>query len=175
MTDDRRAAGVPLPRRTDHLGRRPGRTPAQRCLAGRAAEPAVHFADPSAAPAEVEITALERRSGVLVVEVSGEIDLRTADRLRNRLLELGRDLMAAGGGRLVVDFGEVAFCDATGLGSLVAVANELRARGGRLHLARVRPAQHRLLLVTGLERLIPVHETVAEAAGDRLPSSVAER
>jgi anti-sigma B factor antagonist len=174
MTDDRRAAGVPLPRRTDHLGRRPGRTPAQRCLAGRA-EPAVHFADPSAAPAEVEITALERRSGVLVVEVSGEIDLRTADRLRNRLLELGRDLMAAGGGSLVVDFDGVAFCDATGLGSLVAVANELRARGGRLRLARVRPAQQRLLLVTGLERLIPVHETVAEAAGDRRPSSVAER
>ncbi|OLT33056.1 hypothetical protein BJF79_35340 [Actinomadura sp. CNU-125] len=94
-----------------------------------------------------------------VVAVTGEIDLHTADTLRARLVALH----ATGLRHLVVDFGGVAFCDATGLGSLVAAHNEISADGGRISLARVRPAQRRLLRITGLHRLFPLHNDPDEA------------
>jgi anti-anti-sigma factor len=95
----------------------------------------------------------------VVTEVAGEIDLRTGRGLRKRLLELAD----AGFGRIVIDFGEVRFCDASGLGVLVAVQNRLRPQGGHLVLARVRPAQRRLLRVAGLHGLFPLHDSVAAA------------
>jgi anti-anti-sigma factor len=95
----------------------------------------------------------------VVTEVAGEIDLRTGRGLRKRLFELAD----AGFGRIVIDFAEVRFCDASGLGVLVAVQNRLRRQGGQLLLARVRPAQRRLLRVAGLNGLFPLHDSVAAA------------
>ncbi|TDC70509.1 anti-sigma factor antagonist [Actinomadura sp. GC306] len=94
-----------------------------------------------------------------VVLVTGEIDLRTADLLRARLVELH----AAGPRRLVADFSAVPFCDAAGLGALVAAHNQIAATGGEIVLAGVRPAQLRLLRVTGLQRLFAVHPDVRGA------------
>ncbi|WP_241661462.1 STAS domain-containing protein [Thermomonospora catenispora] len=108
--------------------------------------------------------------GTPVAHVAGEIDLRTAQLLRTRLIEIGRELTAAGAARLVVDFADVAFCDASGLGALVGAHNDLRTRGGELALARVRPAQRRLFQVTGLDRLFGLYDTVAEAVGPRRTS-----
>ncbi|MBA9005135.1 MULTISPECIES: STAS domain-containing protein [Thermomonospora] len=121
-------------------------------------------------PPDLTVTVTGPPGGTPVVHVAGEIDLHTAQLLRTRLIEIGRDLPAAGPARLVVDFADVAFCDATGLGALVGVHNDLRARGGELALARVRPAQRRLFQVTGLDRLFGLYATVAEAAGPRRTS-----
>lgn len=154
MTDDRKAARVPRSRFTTY----------QRCRIVPARVPgASHPAEPEP---ELEIEVLDRRGGSLTAAVSGEIDLGTAQALRDRLAELAGDARL-----LVLDFAGVRFCDATGLGSLVAVRNDLAGRGGRLRLAAVRPAQRRLLLITGLDRLIPLYGTVAEAgAGGRTSS-----
>lgn len=108
-----------------------------------------------------DVSVTGSRDGAIVAELTGEIDLRTADLLRARLLELGD----AGHERLVVDFGGVRFCDAIGLGTLVAVRNHLHAQGGEIRLARVRPAQRRLFQITGLDRLFPLHDSVASATG----------
>ncbi|GLZ10921.1 anti-sigma factor antagonist [Actinomadura sp. NBRC 104425] len=94
-----------------------------------------------------------------VVTVEGEIDLGTAATLRGELLALH----AAGRRGLVVDFAGVRFCDASGLGALVAAHNRVTAGGGRIRLARVRPQQARLLRITGLDRLFPTHDDLAEA------------
>lgn len=149
MLDDRKAAGVPRSRITYH-----------RC---RTAPLRAHLP----VSAELEIEVVDRQAGFLVVAVSGEIDLSTADALRDRLAELGRD-----GADLVVDFAGVRFCDATGLGSLVAARNRLSPGGARIRLAGVRPAQRRLFGVTGLDQLIPLYGTVAEAAAGGRASSL---
>jgi anti-anti-sigma factor len=93
----------------------------------------------------------------VVAEVAGEIDLRTGPILRKRLFEL----TDAGFSSIIIDFDGVRFCDAAGLGVLVAVHNRLRDRGGAISLARVRPAQRRLLEVAGLDRLF-AHETLPD-------------
>ncbi|GAA2090664.1 STAS domain-containing protein [Actinomadura alba] len=112
--------------------------------------------------ATLNVTVLGRYGEVVVAEVSGEIDLRTAETLRTRLLELAD----VGFGRIVVDFGHVRFCDATGLGVLVAVRNRLRGRGGDLRLARVRPPQRRIFRITGLDRLFALHDSVEDAISE---------
>ncbi|MWA06472.1 anti-sigma factor antagonist [Actinomadura sp. LD22] len=101
----------------------------------------------------------ERRPGTAVVAVAGEIDLHTADGLRAALVRAH----AAGARRLVLDFAAVPFCDAAGLGALVGAHNEVCASGGEIVLAGVRPAQLRLLRITGLHRLFAVHADVAAA------------
>lgn len=103
-----------------------------------------------------------------VIEVTGEIDLRTGQILRTRLLELA----SAGFGRIIIDFVGVRFCDAAGLGVLVAVQNKLRPQGGRLVLARVRDAQRRLLRVAGLHHLFPLYDSVPDAvSADQKPTA----
>ena len=108
---------------------------------------------------ELEVIPTVVRGDTAVVEVKGEIDLRTADALRARLVEVH----ASGPLRLVVDFTAVPFCDAAGLGALVAAHNQIAAGGGEIVLAGLRPAQRRLLYITGLHRLFPVHENVSGA------------
>ncbi|MFC0040131.1 STAS domain-containing protein [Actinomadura rayongensis] len=110
----------------------------------------------------LEIATERVRDGVVVASVSGEIDLHTADRLRARLI----GLHAAGRRSVVVDFAGVPFCDAAGLGALVAAHNDVVARGGAIRLARMRPAQERLVRITGLHRLFPVHATLDEAVAE---------
>ncbi|GAA0317410.1 anti-sigma factor antagonist BldG [Actinoallomurus spadix] len=104
-----------------------------------------------------------RRDGdAAVVAIGGEIDVQTAGRLRADLL----GLIEAGHINLVADFDAVRFCDAAGLGALVAVGNRLRDKGGTLRLARVRPAQRRILRITRLDELFPTYDTVDEAFGN---------
>lgn len=98
----------------------------------------------------------------IIAEVAGEIDLRTAEPFRSRLSAM----TDAGYSRIILDFTEVRFLDASGLGALVAVHNRVREHGGEIKLARVRPTQRRLLRITGLDRVFTVHDHVDEAVGE---------
>ncbi|MEW2359682.1 STAS domain-containing protein [Spirillospora sp. NPDC029432] len=155
MTDDGRAAR-----------RRARRAPDLRCRAGAprpARGPAAAGPDGSAFRIEEDggfgVAVLRAGGDTAVAAVYGEIDLRTADALRGRLIELH----AAGHRNLVVDFAGVAFCDAAGLGALVAAHNRAAAAGGGVRLAGVRPPQRRLLRVTGLHRVFGLYDGVEDA------------
>ena len=185
MTDDGRTAGRAGGRTGGRTaGRASGRGPGARRRARRVRElacrsgavlPIRETASPGQGGAscaegapllEVEVTHV--RGTTALAEVRGEIDLQTADLLRTRLTALH----AEGHRRLVADFAGVLFCDAAGLGALVAVYNLVSAAGGELRLARVRPAQRRLLRVTGLDRVLPLHEDVEDAlAGGSAPAT----
>ena len=140
--------------------RRAGRrAPEVRCRAGAGAPPAARRV-PAGGPvraAGLAVEAVRVRGGTAVVTVAGEIDLRTAGVLRDRLVELHGRLPRTGPRRLVADFTAVPFCDAAGLGALVAAHNQIAADGGEIVLAGVRPAQLRLLRITGLHRLFAIH------------------
>lgn len=151
MTDDGRTARRYARRAPDlrcHAG-----TPRPAGGRGGAGEPAgqdVRTVD------GLEVGVVVAGGGTAVAAVRGEIDLNTADVLRGWLAEL----QAAGHGNLVVDFAGVAFCDAAGLGALVAAHNRAAADGGALRLSRVRPAQRRLLRVTGLHRVFGLYDDI---------------
>lgn len=94
-----------------------------------------------------------------VVTVSGEIDVSSADALRDRLgLLLDEDRTD-----LVVDLRAVAFMDSTGLGVLVGTLKKVRTVGGRLELVVDTERLLRLFQLTALDQVFVVHRTLEDA------------
>ena len=103
---------------------------------------------------ELAIT-VRRERGVVIAAVTGDIDISTVTRLRERLFGL-----ADGGQTLIVDLNRVTFIDSAGLGALVGAARRAAAHGGSLHAVCARPQTRRLLWLTGVDRRIPLAATV---------------
>ena len=100
---------------------------------------------------------VERRNGALVLHLVGEIDLYNANQVREALLEA----LDSRPTRVVVDLSEVDFVDSTALGVLV----EARSRLGGIGLLLAGPQREtrRTLQVSGLDRHLPVHDSVDDA------------
>src|SRR5271168_4446167 len=107
--------------------------------------------------AEVSVT-VRRERGIVIAEVTGDIDLSTVAGLREPLLEL-----ADSGRPLIIDLNRVSFIDSAGLGVLIAVARRAETRGGSLHAVCSRPQTRRLLWLTGVDRRIPLTATMDAA------------
>ena len=106
---------------------------------------------------------VEEIDGVPVLSVAGEIDVYTAPRLRERLL----DLAHGGNSSVVVDLTEVSFVDSTGLGVLVSGLKRFREGGGDLLLVVTQPQILKVLEITGLTTVFSIHATAAEAVASR--------
>ena len=101
---------------------------------------------------------VRNEGGVVIAAVTGEIDISTVARLRERLYEL-----ADNGGTLIVDLNRVEFIDSTGLGALVGTARRIAEHGGSLYAVCAQPQPRRLLWMTGVDKRIPLAATVAGA------------
>jgi len=97
--------------------------------------------------------------GQTVVEVSGEIDVYTAPRLRETLVSL----VEAGNYRLIVDMEGVEFLDSTGLGVLVGGLKRVRAHDGGIDLVCTQGRILRIFRITGLSKVFNIFGTVDEA------------
>jgi anti-sigma B factor antagonist len=102
-----------------------------------------------------------------VAEVGGEIDVTTASQLRDML----HKTIDAGGRRLVVDLRRVGFIDSAGLGVLVGVRRRLLGHGqeGSMELV-CGEALVRIIRLTGLDRMFPLHATLTAALGGEHPA-----
>jgi anti-sigma B factor antagonist len=94
-----------------------------------------------------------------VLEVKGEVDIYTAPRLRERLI----DLVEAGRRKVLVDLQGVGFMDSTGLGSLVSGLKRLREDDGELALVCTRDPVLKILTITGLDKVFAIHGSVEAA------------
>ena len=98
-------------------------------------------------------------NGIEVIDVQGEIDMYTAPRLRELLI----DLVGKGSYQLVVNLGKVGFLDSTGLGVLVGGLKRVRAHDGSLDLVCTQPRILKILKITGLTEVFGIYETVDQA------------
>jgi anti-sigma B factor antagonist len=94
-----------------------------------------------------------------VLEVGGEVDVYTAPRLRERLIEL----VEAGARNVVVDLSRVEFLDSTGLGVLVGALKRLRAVGGSLGLVCAQERLLKIFRITALDRVFSLYDSVEAA------------
>src|SRR3954464_658045 len=94
-----------------------------------------------------------------VVVVGGEIDVYTAPKLREQLI----DLVSSGQYHLVVDMEGVEFLDSTGLGVLVGGLKRVRAHEGSLRLVCTQERILKIFRITGLTKVFPIHGSVEEA------------
>jgi anti-anti-sigma factor len=105
---------------------------------------------------ESPVRGVESRNGAVVLRLGGELDLYNAEEIRNALV----GLIAEEPRCLVIDLADVEFADSTFLGVLVEAHSRL---GDSLRLAAPQLETRRALQVSGLDRHLPVHDTVDDA------------
>ena len=99
------------------------------------------------------------RDGIEVIDVQGEIDIYTAPRLRELLI----NLVSEGNYQLVVNLDKVGFLDSTGLGGL----RRVRAHDGSLDLVCTQQRILKIFRITGLTEVFGIYQTVDQAIAAR--------
>ncbi len=94
-----------------------------------------------------------------ILEVGGEVDVYTAPKLREKLIELVSD----GSYHLVVDLEGVDFLDSTGLGVLVGGLKRLRSHDGELVLVCTKNRILKVFEITGLTKVFSIYDSVDDA------------
>ncbi len=121
----------------------------------------------------VTLKVLEHEQGQwAVLQVCGEMDLVTSPSVRQHVHEA----VADGRRSLVLDLGEVRFCDSSGVGVLIAARRLMRSCQGRLRL--ILPAQgavegshvNRVLAALGVRRLFDVYPDLDSATAESAES-----
>jgi len=107
---------------------------------------------------ELELEVADHDGASLLV-VHGQIDVYTAPRLRERLVEM----VSQGARRILVDLNDVDFLDSTGLGVLVGVLKRVRSHEGELTLICGRPRILKVFEITGLTKVFSIRPTVDAA------------
>ena len=96
---------------------------------------------------------------VAVVTAPGEIDITNAEGFRDALLSA----LNAGAAGLIADLTPTTFLDSSGVTALVRAARRAAATGAALRLAVTAAPVLRVLSLVGIDRLIQVHPSVADA------------
>lgn len=101
-----------------------------------------------------------------VISLPVEIDITNAGAVREDLLSLLNREPAT----LIVDMGGTTFCDSVGVNALVRAHRRATASETQIRLVATAPAVLRVLAITGVDRLMKVYPSVAEAldTSDRL-------
>ncbi|WP_327000138.1 STAS domain-containing protein [Dactylosporangium sp. NBC_01737] len=94
-----------------------------------------------------------------VVQVAGIVDLTTEQELRACLQQALDD----GARHVVLDLAAVPRLDSSGLGAIVSTYKLLQQRGGQLYLVSVQPPVRNVFLLTSVDRLMGVYDTVDAA------------
>ena len=94
-----------------------------------------------------------------VVQIAGEIDVYTAPKLREALIELVNE----GHYHLVIDVESVEFLDSTGLGVLVGGLKRVRAHEGSLAVVCTQERLLKIFRITGLTKVFAIRDSVDAA------------
>jgi anti-sigma B factor antagonist len=103
------------------------------------------------------------KDGIEIVDVEGEIDVYTAPRLRELLIELVNKKNY----QLVVNMEKVEFLDSTGLGVLVGGLKRVRAHDGSLDLVCTQERILKIFRITVPTKVFGIHESVDQAIAAR--------
>jgi anti-sigma B factor antagonist len=94
-----------------------------------------------------------------VLTLRGEIDVYTAPRLRQAII----DQLEKGTRNLVVDLRKVDFLDSTGLGVLVGGLKRVKTQEGALSIVVTQEKILKIFEITGLHKVFPLHDSVEAA------------
>ncbi len=98
--------------------------------------------------------------GVMVLDVSGEIDLATLPAFKQALLNA---LDQSENGRVILNMTGVGYMDSSGFGTLLSANKGLRASGGTLSLVGCNPNITRMIFITRLNTLFSLYDTENDA------------
>ncbi|MEU9230645.1 STAS domain-containing protein [Streptomyces massasporeus] len=114
----------------------------------------------------LHLTVQHPHPGLAIATIVGDVDVHTAPTLRSGALEI----ISHGHPRLVLDLAQVGFCDSAGLSAIIGIWHAAQEAGGSLSLAAVPDRLMRMLSMTGVDSLLPVHATATDVT-DNPPAS----
>lgn len=106
----------------------------------------------------VDVT-IERRDGVLVLSVSGRLEAVSAP----AFLETVKAEIDAGDRAVIMDLERLDYLGSAGLRVVFIAASELRKRDAGFALCSPPPPIAKVIRLSGVEELIPVHSSRADA------------
>ncbi|MFI6857935.1 STAS domain-containing protein [Streptomyces sp. NPDC050416] len=107
----------------------------------------------------LHLTVQHPHSGIAIATIVGDVDVHTASTLRSGALEI----IQQGHPRLALDLTQVGFCDSAGLSAIIGIWHAAQEAGGSLSLVAVPDRLMRMLSMTGVDSLLPVHAATADA------------
>jgi anti-anti-sigma factor len=113
---------------------------------------------PGLAPLKLDFE--QRVGGPLRAIVTGEIDFSSASAMQARIVSACERNHSHS---LILDLAGVEFMDSSGLRALLHLQRELDEEGGGLALAMPTAEVRNILTLTGLERHLPIAETLEQA------------
>src|SRR3954466_503979 len=100
-------------------------------------------------------------AGAAVIALSGRLifgrDLEQLEAAVKKLVENGEK-------RTILDATALDYVDSAAIGTLVSCLSHVKKAGGELRLAGASPRIVRLFSMTGVDKLLPVYPSIAEAA-----------
>jgi anti-anti-sigma factor len=110
---------------------------------------------------DFRVSVIRHEGELVVLEVSGEVDMANADRVRHELVAA----LPEGCETVVLDLANLLYIDSAGIRMLFEVSGELASRG--IALAASAPpgsSIRKILAITKLDTLVPVRDSIDEAA-----------
>jgi len=117
-----------------------------------------HLTTEASSQMELDIRA-EREDGICTITLSGEVDVYTAPRLKETLIET----IESGCANVIVNLEDVGFIDSSGLGVLVGGLRRAKERSGAIRLVCTRENILKIFRITGLDKVFPILESAEEA------------
>lgn len=108
-------------------------------------------------PGDMFSITIEIVDAVTICRIHGEADSASASALRETMSTLSAHPS------VVLDFSGVPFIDSAGLGTVIGGTRRVRAAGGDIVLCSARRSIHRLLHTVGMDRILPIVDTLSEA------------
>ena len=96
----------------------------------------------------------------LIMSISGEIDHRYAVRIRN---EADRRIVTYPDKHFVIDLTNVTFMDSSGIGVIIGRYKLIKSFGTSLSIVSSTPTLEKILAMSGIEKIIPIHKTLKYA------------
>ena len=102
---------------------------------------------------------IKRVKNSLIVDVKGELDLKTADKFEEKI----KEIISKGFRKVIFNFNEVEFIDSSGIGALLSIYKFLVKNDGVMVITNISPRIRRVLEVAGVLRIIDVYASQKEA------------
>lgn len=103
---------------------------------------------------------LEHYRNVLIVRLRGELDHHTADAVRFKMEDA---IMRGSIDHVILSLKELQFMDSSGLGVILGRYKQIKGKGGKMVVCDVNPSVHRLFELSGLFKIITVHDNERSA------------
>jgi stage II sporulation protein AA (anti-sigma F factor antagonist) len=103
---------------------------------------------------------LESNRKTLIVRLKGELDHHTAEVVRAKLEQaIIQDQLT----HIILSLKDLNFMDSSGLGVILGRYKQITAKGGKMVVCDISPAVHRLFEMSGLFKILAIHETERQA------------